>query len=323
MIHTDWRPMPRNACQRAAWTTLFLALSWLAILAGPVWAASASFTELVFPIGSGPQELGFVSLDPDGPDQGPVAILPASGGILILDAPNRRLMHCNQSGHLEQRFVVPEGLYRDMTSDTEGAIRLADQKQRRIYKSTDTGFTKAFDIPLASGPRQFDFLQCHGRMLVIGDFATRALYWYQADGTLAHQQPWPISFSLHTAPNGHLAFLAKDAEQRCRTLLFLDETGKTVRETVLVEADIQPLLDSARLLGFAPDGKAVNLAWTQEGPARTVIFLANGKGQTRVLAEIPEFPALAGRYGAIVGNHLWINTTSIRATAIRFRIFPF
>lgn len=279
------------------------------LMTSSVGAAPALYVE--FQEGSSSLALGVTSrVATSGPVIGPLAMIGVPGGMAILDTVNTRVVGLDPAGKILGSVGIPSGFYKDLAVMPNGRLWTIDEENRAAIRLSGGTVDKPFSIATGSGfPEQFDSLAIDGEALVIGDFATRALYWFAADGTLVRTASWPTSLGIvATSTPSRVAFLALGEDDRYDTLVQIDRNGRASAVKVDGEA-----LDGARLIGFLPDGRPAGLGILSREPLVRQVFAIDATGLAIPLATIPlkEPLLLSLRPAVLVGWSCWINLSSI------------
>lgn len=294
---------------------------FLLLLGIPSGGAAASLTVSISP-GNGPNQLGFVVGNPEGPDMGPKAVLAGKNGFFALDALNQRICSGNNQGPVSVVTPLPTGRFHDLAMDENGVFWLMDEATRTVFSFRENQWQTVFSIPTGEGyPKQFNSYVWVGGRLLLGDFATRKLFFFSESGEVVQTLPWPLSLSLVAGPRETVFFLADSGtgEDRYDTLVFLAKDGKQEKRLTIKDEAVQEYLGSARLLGFSPSGKALAFGWKETDPTKILLFSIDPKGRTQPVETFQGPPAFAVRYGSIAQGVLWLNVTTVGGTHVQIR----
>ncbi|MFZ2956720.1 MAG: hypothetical protein WA705_07500 [Candidatus Ozemobacteraceae bacterium] len=275
------------------------------------WAGPAS--SFSFSVGSGDGAFGVLT-SPEGPEAGPVALIPSGNGLVVLDGVNSRLVRIDEEGKLKREIPLPMGNFKDLARTSDGTIWVADEKGRDVYQVAGGSVRKAFSVTTGDGfPRQFDALTAVGDDLAIGDFASLSLYRFSHDGKLLLIASWPVSLSVVADAKGNLCCLGFSEEDVYNRFIRIDAAGKMEETRIKGEG-----LTGARLLGFLPDGRGVGFGISNQEPFRRALFIIESNGTCSTIDTIDTPLLLATRSGAVEKNSVWVNASPISGGRVLF-----
>ena len=294
-----------------------LLVALVAILALPPLRAALDDV-LGFPFGSGSGEFGVSPAGTDGPREGPLALLVSGGdGLLVLDSRNQRVVQLDAAGAVKRSVLLPVGRYKDLARDAAGRVWVADEENRAVRCIEKGVLQKGFKVEGQPGlPVQFDALACAGDDLYVGDFATRGLYAFAADGHLRLAASWPLALGLCADREGRVCFLAAGEDERHERLVRRAADGKT--SEVLVRGSA---LLGARLLGFLGDGRGVGCGLVSYEPLVRELFVIAADGRATAVATLTTPLLFATRPGAVASDAVWFNVTGLAADRLELRRF--